>query len=566
MPVRSARADEARCLLSPTRLTDCSASHHFAMIGPKMKRRVRSGPERPRFRETRLASRTDLYRRDRVRVGKVGLSVKLFQAVGALPEALKNFAFSTFLLFYYNQILGLSALAASTAIAVALTIDAMVDPLIGSFSDSLKTRLGRRHLLMYLSAAPIGLGLYLVFSPPHGLGQNALLAWLFVTVVFTHISMSVFVVPWTALYAEFSDDYAERTTIVTWRYAIGGIGSLLFVVSTWRYVFASTPAYNPGQLNPHAYALFAPVAALAVAGTAFFTTHFTRREIPFLLQPVSETPKFSLARVWKDVSSTFANRDFLLLFCGALLYAGISGTTDTLGIYVQTYFWGLAPEQLQWFSASIVGAFAAFGSIGLIEHWFDKKPLLLASFTVLMIDGVAMVGLRLLHVMPPNGSLSLLVILVANEIFRGYMSTVLGIMFVSMLADTIDVQELATGKRQEGVFAAALAFSGKATAGVGSIIAGFLLQQAVRWPTHPDAHHLDPHIVTRLGLVAGVLVPLLLFIPLTLGGQYRITRDKHRLTREELDRRRAAAHAPPEDEAHLALEMAVVPPARPLHG
>ena len=107
-----------------------------------------------------MASEPGLYRRDRVRVGKLGLSVKLYQAVGAIPESLKNFAFTTFLLFYYNQILGLNALAASAAIAIALTIDAMVDPLVGSFSDSLRTRLGRRHLLMYLSAAlSIGLGL-----------------------------------------------------------------------------------------------------------------------------------------------------------------------------------------------------------------------------------------------------------------------------------------------------------------------------------------------------------------------------------------------------------------------
>ena len=54
--------------------------------------------------------------------------------------------------------------------------------------------------------------------------------------------MSLFVVPWTALYAEFSDDYAERTTIVTWRFAIGWIGTLAFVVTTWRYIFASTPS------------------------------------------------------------------------------------------------------------------------------------------------------------------------------------------------------------------------------------------------------------------------------------------------------------------------------------
>ena len=156
-----------------------------------------------------------LYQRARTRLGKVSVSTKLFQAVGALPEALKNFAFGTFLLFYYNQVLGLNVFRASVAIAVALTIDAAVDPLIGSFSDGLKTRLGRRHLLMYLSAAPIGLGLFLVFSPPAGLPENLLLAWLFATVVFTHVSMSLFVVPWTALYAEFSDDYDERTSIVT---------------------------------------------------------------------------------------------------------------------------------------------------------------------------------------------------------------------------------------------------------------------------------------------------------------------------------------------------------------
>ena len=97
-------------------------------------------------------------------------------------------------------------------------------------------------------------------------------------------------------------------------------------------------------------------------------------------------------------------------------------------------------------------------------------------------------------------------------------------MFVSMLADTIDLQELTTGRRQEGVFAAALAFSGKATAGVGV--------DHRRLPTAPGGalarrRRTSIRIVTRLGLVAGVLLPLLLLIPLMLGSRYRITRDQH---------------------------------------
>ncbi len=501
-----------------------------------------------------------LYRRERVRVGKVGLATKVFQAIGALPEALKNFAFGTFLLFYYNQVLHVDAFKASTAIALALIIDAAVDPLLGSFSDHLKSRLGRRHPLMYLSAIPIAVGLYLAFAPPAGLSETLLLAWLFGTVVITHVSMSVFVVPWTALYAEFSDDYVERTTIVTYRYAVGWLGSLVFITCTWRFIFASTAAYNPGQLNPAAYGTFGPVAAVAILAAILATTFLTQREIPYLLQPVNETPRFSFLRVWRDVSSTFVNRDFLILFVGALLTAGISGATDALGLYVNTYFWGLAPEQLQYFSLAIVGAIVAFVSLGFIGRVFGKKTVLLTTFALLMVDGIGVIALRLLGWLPANGSPNLLTILVVNEIVRTWLGTLLGIMFVSMLADTIDVQELSTGRRQEGVFAAALAFSGKATAGVGAVIAGFLLQRVVLWPAKIDPHHVDPQVVTRLGLVAGVLVPLLLVIPLALGARYSITREKHALTRQELDRRRAAAHAPPPDDAHLDLELALAPP------
>jgi Na+/melibiose symporter-like transporter len=499
------------------------------------------------------------YRRAKVRIGKVRLSTKAFQAVGALPEALKNFAFSTFLLFYYNQVLGLGAFKASLAIAVALTLDAVCDPLIGSFSDGVRSRFGRRHLLMYLSAAPIALGLWLVFSPPAGLGQGALLAWLFATVVFTHISMSLFVVPWTALYAEFSDDYAERTTIVTWRYAVGYLGMFVFVLATWRFVFASTAAFHPGQLNPHAYALFGPVVALCAAAAVLVTTHLTRREVPYLLQPIHRPPPFGARRVWRDVASTFVNRDFLVLFFGALSYAGISGTTDTLGTYLATWFWGLAPEQLQWFSLNTAGAVMAFAALGFLGRRFDKKALLLASFGLLMIDGVAVVSLRLAGLLPPNGSPALLVILVANETVRTFLSTLLGIVFVSMLADTIDVQELATGRRQEGVFAAALSFSGKATAGVGAVVAGFLLEQVVRWPA--GARLIEAHAVTRLGLVAGVLVPLLLAFPLWLGTRYRITRASHAAIRAELASRRAAAGLPSPAEDPLDLQMTLAAPA-----
>jgi Na+/melibiose symporter-like transporter len=113
------------------------------------------------------------------------------------------------------------------------------------------------------------------------------------------------------------------------------------------------------------------------------------------------------------------------------------------------------------------------------------------------------------------------------------------------------------------VFAAALAFSGKATAGVGAIIGGFMLDEVVHWPARANPHTVGPHIVVELGIVAGIVVPLLLIIPLVMGFGYRITRERHAATRLELDRRRAALHTPPQDEAHLALELVVTPVGHP---
>lgn len=493
-------------------------------------------------RSVRLSSPADTYQRARKRVGKVSLSTKVFQAIGAVPESLKTFAFGTFVLLFYNQILGANAFLVSICLAVALTIDAAMDPLIGSFSDGLKTPLGRRHLLMYLSAAPIGLGLFLVFSPPHGLSQPMLYAWLFASVILTNISMSLFVVPWTALFAEFTDDYVERTTIITWRYIMGWVIPTAFTFATYHFIFPNTHAHPVGQLNPAGYAHFGPIVAIATMTAILATTELTRREIPYLLQPTKPTPRFSVAQVWRDIVSTRGNRDFLILFSGALLFAAVDGTTGTLGIYTSTYFWGLTSDQLQWFSLVIVGAVAAFASLNLVGRMFDKRTVLLTSFALIVIFGMGVTSLRLLHLMPPNGSNLLLVLLVANETVRTALGVFLGIMFVSMLADTIDVQELTTGRRQEGLFAAALSFSGKATAGLGTVVAGFLLQEVVHWPAHVDPRAVDLHMVTRLGLVSGVLVPLLYAIPFCFGFMLRITRDLHKHTLEELERRRAATH------------------------
>ena len=71
--------------------------------------------------------------------------VRIMFAVGQIPEGVQSTSFGFFLLFFYNQVLGLSGFLASVAIVIALLVDAISDPVIGSWSDGFRHRWGRRH-------------------------------------------------------------------------------------------------------------------------------------------------------------------------------------------------------------------------------------------------------------------------------------------------------------------------------------------------------------------------------------------------------------------------------------
>jgi Na+/melibiose symporter-like transporter len=484
------------------------------------------------------------YERQAVREGPVPTSSRFFQALGSLPDTFKNFAFNTFLLFYYNQVLGLPAAAASLAITAALIVDAITDPLVGAYSDRLRHRLGRRHPFMFASALPLAFCLWAVFSPPETLDQGGLTLWLLAFAVGVRASMTLFTVPWNALFAEFSDDYAERSAIVTWRYVVGWTGGVIFTFSTWTFIFPSTEAFTPGHLDPDAYGTFALVLAASVGLAAFLTAWLTRREIPYLRQPARSEP-LTLRSFGSDVAGAIANRNYLMIVLAMLTSFAIAGTGQALELYLNTFFWGLAPEQLRWFTLSIIGAVVAFVSVPVLQMRYDKRTVVLTALAFLVIQGMTIISLRLLDVLPENGDPLLLRLLVVNEIVRIWALTVLSIMVVSMVADTLDEQELVTGRRQEGVFSAAIAFAAKAMSGIGIFAGGLILDFVLAFPRAAAPGEVSPEIVRHLGIVAGLVLPVFYALAWWFLSRYRLTRERHAEIQAALQATRAAAEPAP---------------------
>jgi GPH family glycoside/pentoside/hexuronide:cation symporter len=116
---------------------------------------------------------------------------------------------------------------------------------------------------------------------------------------------------------------------------------------------------------------------------------------------------------------------------------------------------------------------------------------------------------------------------------------IIGIVMSSMIADVIDESELSTGKRQEGMFSSAIAFTSKATSGIGGFVAGIALD-LIAFPTRAAPGTVSEDKLMLLGLAVGPCMFALYLLTLVFLRRYSITRARHSEILEELDRRKAA--------------------------
>lgn len=495
-------------------------------------------PSRLEIEATDLALNAVPHRYTRTaRPRPLGFATKLSQGMGAIPDTIKNWVFNTFALLFYNQILGVDPLMVSVALAFAMVFDAITDPMVATLSDNLSTRWGRRHPLMLIAALPLGICLFAVFAPPAGLTHTALVLWLTTFTVLTRGFMTLYFVPWAAIAAELSDDYHERTSVMAYRYAVGWTIGVSFPVITYTFFMAATPEYPVGQLNPAGYPAMAMLAGTLMATGALATTLLTWKEIPYLRQHASAPPSFGLLQTLHELQDALRNPQFALIFVIILISGAITGTTVNIGIYMSTFFWGLSSEDLRWFALSAAGAVAAFPVVAGIQRRWDKRSILLTCAILSVTEGILLVNLRFLGLLPENGEPLLLAILVIAGVITSSLAVVQGVIGASIIADLADEHELRTGARQEGMFFAAVSFSGKAVSGLGTMLGGLILS-LIAFPTSLPPGAVPADKILHLGIVVGVLIPLLHFIPISLIPRYRITRARHEEIRAALEARR----------------------------
>lgn len=446
--------------------------------------------------------------------------------VGAVAFGVKDNGFSFFLLLYYNQVLGLPEAWVGFGIMLALVLDGVFDPLVGYLSDHLHSAWGRRHPFMYAAALPVAASYWLLWNPPDGLSPERLFAYFVVVSVLVRVCIAIYEIPSASLVPELTDQYDVRTSILSYRFLFGWWGGLTMAVVAYA-VFLQPDATHPvGVLNPTGYERYGIVASVIMLVAILISCVGTHSYIPSLQRP-PERRHPGIAGAFRELVETLTNRSFLALFCAGVFGSMAAGLNAALGIYFNTYFWELTSSQISVFVLALfVAAILAGATSTPLSRALGKKRAAIGVSLAAVVLGPLPVVLRLLDLFPPNGSPTLLWILLVFNLLVVTLVIMSGILTASMVADIVEDSQVTTGRRSEGVFVAANSFVQKATSGVG-IFASSLLLGAIGFPRGAKPGEVDPHVVRLLGLVYTPVIVALYLIAIAFLSSYRISRATH---------------------------------------
>ena len=464
---------------------------------------------------------------------------------GQIGEALHNAGFGVFLIFYYQQIIGVSGTLTGLAMFVSLVFDAVADPVIGAVSDRTRTRWGRRHPFIVLAAVPLACFFFALFNPPAGLSPFQSFLWLTTFLILARAAMSCYLLPLTALGAEMARDYAQRSTMYAFNVLFGAVGGTIAIIVAYRVFFPTTAQFNPGMLNPAGYAHLGLYFSIGMVAAIAICAAGTWREIAHMPVLVRQQHQFSFAQLLREVRQVFGNVSFRSIFFGGMLATLVLTIDGVFGPYMGLHFWGLTTEQ-----SSLLGPFALTGLLvgGVlvppVTRWLDKKMALIGSAFVAIVLGNVLVTLRLFDPawFPHNGAPILFWLLAASNFIGAGMVPLIYSSVSSMFADIVDEHELEVGERREGIVFAASSFSRKVTSSFGVLIGGVILD-VIHFPRGAVAGTVAPDTLWQMGLLQGPASGLLVLIGVFMYMGYRLDRERHTVIVLELEKRRAAAVA-----------------------
>ena len=462
---------------------------------------------------------------------RINLPNRVLYSSGIVSHALKEAAVGVFILFYYKQVLGLSGTLTGLAIAISIIWDGISDPLIGAWSDRLRSRIGRRHPLMIAAVIPLSAGFIMLYGPPESVlsDQGQLFTWLLISMLLVRTALTFFMVPYLALGAEITDDYHERTQLVAIRTNLAWITGTLAAATALLFLFNEENGVD-GRFIINNYHFFGWVNGLLVILCSVICIAGTWQYIPQLARRTTHASGSML----RDIFIIFRNKNFSSIVILDMAVGGIGSITATLLLVTYTYFWQLDAVQTSVLFAGpiLLAALVSTTFSGLLNRLLEKQQILRMTCALTSINLIWLTPLKLFDLLPDNNAVVFALICV-NWAVHMTMTILRVITVHSLLADIVDEQELATGQRQEGIIFAVAFFSSKFMGAFGYVIAGpFLDLIGLQVGAQPG--EVSSTVTWGLGLTMGPGLAIIMLLPVWMSFKVTMSHANHLEVREAL--------------------------------
>ncbi len=417
---------------------------------------------------------------------------------------------ATFLMYFYTDVFGLSALAAGSMLATIKIINAFTDPMLGALADRTSTKFGKFRPYLVWMALPLAAAGVLTYTTPN-LSPGGKYIWAYGTYLFMMVCYTGINIPYNALSGVMSNDPQERTTINGLRFIFAFGGSTLVTAATPSLV--KWLGAGNERLGWQLTMIFWGVAASCI----FLITFFNTRE---RIAP----PPAQKTNVFQDVSDLAHNGPWLVLFFLALIISITITLRTSAAAYYFKYFVG-RPELMSAFVPAYMAAAAVGAALTpVLTKSMDKKRLLMLLMATTGVLSIAF------FFIPREQIVCMFVLQIAIGLVLGPKSP----LAFSMYADTADYNECCTGRRATALTFAAATFSQK----LGTALAAAVMGSVFAALGYVANATQTPKSQTGIVLVMSFIPALFAFVAVAVMSLYKLDNQRMRQVQSELAARK----------------------------
>jgi len=462
---------------------------------------------------------------------KLDFKTKLAYGIGDLGASFPGNIVSFFILVFFTNVAGIPIGLAGNILLIGKIWDAINDPMIGWLTDKTKSRYwGRRLPWLIYGAFPLGIAFFLEWVVPkfhQDHTQNIWLLFFYYTVIcaFFNTAFTVVNLPYTAMTPELAQDYDERTEINSYRFSFSIGGSILSLLIA-QIIFSQI--HQPEQR----YLVLGAIGAIVAIGCPFICAFGTRDRLLIFEATRNQQEEPPAIPFLEQLKIVFSNRAFIIV--------------------VGIYFFSWLSLQV---TTPIIPYFVLY-CIKLSDSDFTQVMLAVQGTALLMLFFWNVVSQRIgkklaymIGILPWIFACCLLGFLQSNQIWLMYILAVTAGVGVSvaylipwsMIPDVIDLDELHTGQRREGLFYGFMILVQKFGTAFGLFLLGNFLQSAgfkERLPGEQVLPIQPDSAVFAIRIALAAIPSICLIIGIILTYYYPITREIHDDIKQKLWERR----------------------------